>query len=195
MNDSIVLFSGGLDSALCAEMEIRKGNRPRLVSFNYGQSNLIELEYAEQLATGMNLPHETHKLPRIHGKIGDVYPGRNLILISAAMPIACSNNTKRIIIGCNLTDYNEFPDCRIRFIDRLNGICEQAKYPFIIDAPLINLTKKEVVEKAIAYGVNLGKTWSCYQPKKIATETWSHWGECGKCGACMVRRNAIENNA
>lgn len=179
----LILFSGGMDSALCAEMSLREGHHPLLVCFNYGQSNLVEIIHARALAASMGLNLHEHRLPEMKKPNGVVYEGRNLALISAAIPVACHHNCDEIIIGCNKSDYDDFPDCRPEFVDSLNQVVSVAEYPVQVRAPLIDKTKSEVVEFCRRLDVDISKTWSCYTPDR--------GNECGSCLACRVKSGAM----
>lgn len=173
---SLILFSGGIDSAVCAY----GADNPLLVCFDYGQAHYIEIRYAEAIAKRLELNLIIEQLPKISKPDGLVYSGRNLLLISAAIPIAVEHGANEIIIGCNKSDAENFPDCQPTFIDWVNVAIKAGGYGVAVRAPLIKMEKGQVIELADEVGLNLAETWSCYNP--IDSKP------CGECLACQGRR-------
>lgn len=180
---SLVLFSGGLDSAVCAALESKKNLPPYLVCFDYQQTNRIEIKYARVMAQDLVCHFDCFKLPRIPKRDGLIYDGRNLIIISAAIPIAIKNGVDRIVIGCNETDNKDFPDCSKGFINSVNKTLDLGGYGVQVDAPLINRSKLQVAQLAKELGIDIDKTWSCYAPNGSEP--------CGICPACKIRNAAL----
>lgn len=174
---TLVLLSGGLDSAVV--LAVIKSHVHGAVGFDYGQSHSIELEYAEQIAKDEGVPFEVVKLPYIP-KINDiVFAGRNAVLLSAAAGMAQAKKFDSIAIGCNASDRIDFPDCRFDFLSNLSHAFETA-YGVRVLFPLINYSKREVVEAASKLGVSIKDTYTCY---KGGTP-------CGECYACKARKAA-----
>lgn len=163
--NNLILLSGGMDSALC----LHKYGAKLAICFDYGQTNSIEIEYAMKIAYKYRVPINIRDLPSL-AKTGNVYAGRNAMMIAFAMQYYGINT---VIIGCNKTDAEAFPDCRPEFIASLDRAYSEA-YGVRVVAPLLDMTKKEIVEQAIAVG--LPETWTCYEPNGREP--------CGKCYAC-----------
>ncbi len=114
-------------------------------------------------------------------------PARNTIFLSYALAFAEVRNAEHIVMGVNALDYSGYPDCRpeyIRAFEQLANLATKAgvegKSRFRIHTPLIQISKADIVRKAIELGVDLSLTWSCYEP---TPEGWS----CGACDACLLR--------
>lgn len=168
---SLLLLSGGLDSALCLyhEQDIKLA-----VGFDYGQPHAIELTRAKSLAESKGVPFRLVQLPAM-AKVNEVvFAGRNAVLLSVAASIAMTERISTVVIGCNRDDFNLFPDCRIGFIRGMNAAL--AAYSVSVYAPLLSMTKAEVVKAAVAAGVPLAETWTCYSPQSDVP--------CGTCLAC-----------
>lgn len=184
MMKSLVLFSGGADSFLCLMMEVEKHGKDNVlaVSFDYNQPHKIEIESAEKICRSYDIQHHIVNLPSMQ-KIGDIFVGRNAILVSNAVSIASSKRIDSVVIGCNLDDQGFFPDCTNDFLVPLaysmfSGYGVQLKFP------LISKTKKEVITEARKYGWNPTLTHTCYTPVE---------GEsCGICFSCMALEGAIK---
>lgn len=170
---SLLLLSGGIDSALClySEQDIKLA-----VGFDYGQPHVIELTRAEALAESMGVPFRRVELPAIP-KVDDVvFAGRNAVFLSVATAIAASEGIGTVIIGCNKDDFDLFPDCRLDFIRGMNAAL--AAYSVHVYAPLLNMTKVDVVKAALVAGIKHGETWTCYSPDSSLP-----------CGTCLACRN------
>jgi 7-cyano-7-deazaguanine synthase len=180
----LVLFSGGIDSTLVLETT-RDEDPPGLaVTFDYGQTHKIEIEYASNLAKTLGFEHQIHKLPAAP-KINEVvFAGRNLMFIAAAIPIAVVNGRDTILIGSNYSDFENFADCRPEFVRRVNDVMKLGGYPVTVYAPLLTLTKTQVVKLARQpeFNIPIDSTWSCYDPRDK--------NPCGECLACKTRESA-----
>ena len=172
---SVVLLSGGIDSAVCLALE--RKTETCAVGVNYGQPHAIELEYAEQIAAQEKVPFEILKMPTCKKSDDVVFTGRNFAMIGLAVAYAAGAGATKIVVGSNFTDFARFPDCRPEFFKFVNHALEAAKYGIWVSAPLLHKTKKQVMD--MAKNLKIGETWSCYSPIK---------GEpCGKCLACEVK--------
>lgn len=170
---SLLLLSGGIDSALCLYSE--QGVK-LAVGFDYGQPHVIELTRAEALAESRGVPFRRVKLPAMT-KVDDVvFAGRNAVFLSVAAAIAAREGIDTVIIGCNKDDFDLFPDCRLDFIRGMNAAL--AAYSVSVYAPLLNMTKVDVVKAALAAGIKQGETWTCYSPDSSLP-----------CGTCLACRN------
>lgn len=176
---SVILLSGGLDSAVCLAM-----CRPEwALAVNYGQPHAVEeLACAVRLARayGADLTVASVSMPSEPGD-GDpamFWPGRNLVLLSLAAAFAQRVGADEVIIGANRDDHDSYPDCRPEFF--------AAAVPALgveINAPLLHLTKPEIGALADEHGVPVRSTWSCYYP--VSGQV------CGSCDACAGRERAL----
>jgi len=185
----IVLLSGGVDSSLCA---VTAG--PTLHSclqVNYGQP-AADQERAAAAALCAALGVERVPLRAYHpglaamrtgvGVAGPrVVPGRNLWLLSLAVSHAAALGLAEVWIGCNADDASNYPDCRPDFIAGLSTASESA-YGVRVVAPLLHLTKRQVIATWESRGHTLDTTWSCYEPNGAAP--------CGSCDACRLRTSS-----
>ncbi|MDA8773951.1 7-cyano-7-deazaguanine synthase QueC [Chlamydiia bacterium] len=201
-NDALVVFSGGVDSAVC--LSIAKEKHPRVValSFDYGQTHDIELEYAVSYCKNLSIEHIIHKinfdniasplnkaekkLTRTENVSKMYVPGRNTCFISFAAAFAESMNIPTIYIGPNKDDY-AFPDCSIVFVEAWNNLLNtqtHLKPQLKILAPLITLKKADIFKLAYQYNIAIDKTWSCYYPQGKTP--------CQLCDACLIRKKATK---
>jgi 7-cyano-7-deazaguanine synthase len=178
---TIVLLSGGLDSATVLAGCVASGDECLALGFNYDQPHAIELDYAKSIADYYGVPFTLIGLPGMP-KVDDVvFAGRNLILASLAIGIAQARKFNRIAVGCNASDWQRFPDCRPEFWSALER-CADAYGVFVVK-PLLYMSKRDVVEAARKLNIPIELTWSCYSPQ----------GEkpCGECLACKTREEAL----
>ncbi len=211
---AIVLLSGGLDSTTVLAMAVKHFDVTAL-SFRYGQKHTLELERAEVIAKYydakehiiIDLDPEPFKGSSLTGgsavpenrteiekEIPSTYvPARNTIFLSIALGIAESRGAERIYIGVNSVDYSGYPDCRPEFIKAFQNLANLATRdavngkPPVIEAPLLYLTKAEIIKKGTEIGVDYGMTMSCYQPD-------SNGLSCGLCDACTLRLQGFKTN-
>jgi 7-cyano-7-deazaguanine synthase len=177
----VVLLSGGLDSALCALMARDEVGEVSALFFNYGQAHRqAEQERAVAFADRLGIDLTVIDLPRLAKSDDVVFVGRNLLMLATAVPFAAAKGAEWIWIGSNWSDSEHFPDCRPEFV-RAAGVALDA-YGLHLRAPLLNLTKAQVVKELRRRGEDAGRFWSCYAPQD---------GEpCGGCMACRVRKDA-----
>jgi 7-cyano-7-deazaguanine synthase len=206
---AIVLVSGGLDSATVLAMARKQGYQCIALSFDYGQRHRSELQAAARVAkAGGVIAHRVLQLPI--GELGgsaltdesiDVpdagdtnaaeipvtyVPARNTIFLSMALGLAETTGARDIFIGANAVDYSGYPDCRPEFIaafERLANLATRegvAGDGFRIQAPLISMTKAEIIRTGAALGVDYGQTVSCYNPD-------DQGNACGRCDSCRLR--------
>ena len=206
---AVVLVSGGLDSATVLAMARANGFACIALSFEYGQRHSNELDAARRVAgAGGAIEHRILSLPI--GQLGgsaltdtgiDVppaaedddadmpvtyVPARNTIFLSIALGLAETTGARDIFIGANAVDYSGYPDCRPAFIAAFETLANLATRagvegdPFRIHAPLIDMTKAEIIRRGIELGVDYGLTTSCYDPNAAGEA-------CGKCDSCRLR--------
>ena len=136
-------------------------------------------------------PAKDRSSDQIGEGIPDSYvPARNLIFLSIAVAAAESRRTATVFIGANAVDYSGYPDCRPEFIESFGRTAALATKsgiegsPIRIEAPLIDLTKAEIIELGVRLGVDYSMTHSCYDPDE--------WGlACGRCDSCQIRRRGF----
>lgn len=209
---AIVLLSGGLDSTTTLYIAASLGFNVYALSFLYGQRHVIELEKAKKTARshpsviehkiiefpmqGSSLTDPDAKVPKnqMHelNKIPSTYvPARNTIFLSFALSFAEVVGANDIFIGANVVDYSNYPDCRPEYLAAFEKMARLATAFGVqgneikIHAPLIKMSKKEIVEKGIELGVNFSDTISCYDPKP-------NGASCGFCDSCRFRKVAFE---
>jgi len=122
-------------------------------------------------------------------------PARNTIFLSFALGWAEVLEAEAIFIGANAVDYSGYPDCRPEFIKAFEDMANLAtkisvegKIKFSIHAPLIDLTKADIIKKGIELGVDYSFTWSCYDP----VEEEGGYRPCGRCDSCIIRAKGFE---
>jgi 7-cyano-7-deazaguanine synthase len=167
----LLLLSGGLDSTLL----LARFGADLCVGFDYGQSHAVELTCAAEIAKHYNAPFERHLIP-VMPRINDVvFAGRNAVMISVGAAIAQARGLEVVMIGCNFSDAERFPDCRPEFCRHMDAAMNYA-YGVRVSAPLLTHTKSMIVRAARDVGVPT--TWTCYAP--------TAYGErCGNCYSCQ----------
>jgi 7-cyano-7-deazaguanine synthase len=211
--DAIVLLSGGLDSATTLAIARAEGFRCHCLSVDYGQRHRAELEAAARVARSLGAAE--HRVVSLNlsvfggsaltdtrlgvptgGSAPDTIPityvpARNTILLSLALAWAEVLGAQDIFIGANAVDYPGYPDCRPEYLaafERMANLATRAAVegrPTRIHAPLIALTKADIIRRGVALGVDFGLTVSCYQADEAGRA-------CGVCDACLFRRKGFE---
>lgn len=177
---TLILLSGGIDSAVCAAL-YRKHERAA-VGFDYGQPHATELESAARFAKAEGVDFDVVRIPHI-GKVNDVeFAGRNAVLLAHGVSIAASRGFDAVVIGNNASDWVRFPDCRPTFIGPLSKAMQDA-YGVAVSAPLMRMSKCEVVTLARDLDLNLADLWTCYNPQLDRSP-------CGVCASCVGRAEA-----
>ncbi|WLD57288.1 7-cyano-7-deazaguanine synthase QueC [Salinispirillum sp. LH 10-3-1] len=211
MSLAIVLLSGGLDSATVAALAVQRYDRVHALSFRYGQRHSSELRAAERVAKALNLAE--HRVVDIDlGQLGgssltdtslavpeteqdgipNTYvPARNTVFLSYALAYAEVCGADSIHLGINAVDYSGYPDCRPEFVDAFQNLVNVATkatvtgHPIRIEAPLLHMTKSEIIQAGTGAGVDYGLTVSCYQADDQGVA-------CGVCDSCRLRRQGFE---
>lgn len=189
MSGSVVLLSGGLDSAAAL---IDTSDAELALTVHYGQTHAVETVAAMRIAQHLGVPHEIASLPmdvpsslvtRRRAEGTKVVPVRNLMLITMAAVKAAERGLGRVVIGTNASDHNDFPDCRLGFL-RDAARC-LAAYGIDLDAPWKRSSKADVVRYlSDNEPYVIGMTWSCYDPQYAGARKPL---PCGLCGACSSR--------
>ena len=207
MTPAVVLLSGGLDSAVTLAIAKRDGFEPHALSFEYGQRHRVEIESARRVAHSLGV--SDHRIARIdlrifggsaltddiavpeHGSTVDripvtYVPARNTIFLSYALAFAEVLGAADIFIGVNAIDYSGYPDCRPDFLRTFEHLATLATRsgvsgtPFKIHAPLLHLSKAEIVREGSRARVDFSLTHSCYDPA-------ADGAACGRCDSCQLR--------
>ena len=210
---AVILLSGGLDSTTVLAIADAEGYACHCLSFDYGQKQTVELAKAEKIAARFGAKRHLIlrlDLDRIGGsaltdniavpKDGNperqetipvtYVPARNAILLAHAVAWAEVLGAWDIFIGVNAVDYSGYPDCRPEFLEAFAhmanlgtkaGISGAAQ--FTIKAPLMYLSKAEIIKRGLLLGVDYSLTHSCYDPRGTKA--------CGRCDACILRRNGF----
>ena len=212
---AIVLLSGGLDSATALAMTVASGVRCHALSFRYGQRHEIELAAARRVAAAVGVAsHRVIELDlraiggsaltdaiavpkgrteeEMSAGIPVTYvPARNTIFLSYAIAVAEVTGAEQIVVGVNVLDSSGYPDCRpewlaaMQQVARLGTKAGVENRPLEIRAPLIRMSKAEIIRAGTALGVDYGLTHSCYDPDPAGDA-------CGGCDACQLRRRGFE---
>ncbi len=211
---AVVLLSGGLDSATTLAVCIDDGCEPIALSFRYGQRHAVELEAARRVAHALGVAEHLVveidlrifggsaltaeiDVPKDrdlsdHSEIPITYvPARNTIFLSYALALAEVRQCQAIYIGVNAVDFSGYPDCRPEYIaafEKLAALATRAGVegqPLQIRAPLIDMTKEQIIARGLELGVDFGLTRSCYDPDPGGRA-------CGRCDSCQLRRAAFE---
>ncbi|MEJ2392301.1 MAG: 7-cyano-7-deazaguanine synthase QueC [Gammaproteobacteria bacterium] len=207
---AVVLVSGGLDSATTLAIARQAGYACHAISFDYGQRHRCELEAASRVVAQAGITSHkrvTLNLNEIGGSaltdtsiavpegasdgIPVTYvPARNTVFLSLALGWAEVLGALDIFIGVNAVDYSGYPDCRPEYIhafERLANLATRAGvegHHFAIRAPLIHLSKAQIIQRGISLGVDYSLTVSCYDPSPAGAA-------CGRCDACRLRREGF----
>ena len=210
MKRAVVLLSGGLDSATVLAIASSEGWRCHALSVDYGQRHRAELDAAARVAKALGA-HE-HRIARVDlGVFGGsaltdpaiavprapsegipitYVPARNTVFLALALAHAEVVEAAAIFTGANAVDYSGYPDCRPEFLaafERLANLATKRAvegHPIAIEAPIVDMTKAEIVRRGVALGVDYAVTVSCY-------EADAQGAACGACDACRFRREGF----
>ncbi|HEX2494452.1 MAG TPA: 7-cyano-7-deazaguanine synthase QueC [Steroidobacter sp.] len=208
---AVILLSGGLDSATTLAIARSEGFECYALSIDYGQRHRAELQAAERIAKALRaVEHRTQRVdlggiggsaltdariavpetPQI-GIPATYVPARNTVMLAFALGWAEVLGAAHIFIGVNAIDYSGYPDCRPAFINAFERVANLATkaaveglMTFRIAAPLIDLTKAQIIQRGAGLGVDFALTVSCYQADEAGRA-------CGRCDACRLRREGF----
>ena len=211
--DAVVLLSGGLDSYTAAAMASERGFRLFALTVGYGQRHAAELEAARAVARALGVSRHiecdvnlslfggssltsTQPVPKDRpidsGGIPSTYvPARNTVFLSLALAWAEVLGAHDIFIGVNAIDYSGYPDCRPEFIEAFEHLATVATAAgvggerFTVHAPLIRMSKTEIIQQGVALGLDYGLTHSCYDPGDAGRP-------CGRCDSCTLRAQGFQ---
>jgi 7-cyano-7-deazaguanine synthase len=207
---AVVLISGGLDSATMLAIAREQEFACYAMSFDYGQRHRVELQAAEEMSRLLGVIE--YKLIRVDwGSIGGsaltdfniavpeapaeaipvtYVPARNTLFLAFALGWAEVLGAQDIFIGVNAIDYSGYPDCRPAFIEAFEHLANLATRAgiegrgFRIQAPLLHLSKAEIIREGIRLGIDYSRTVSCYQADEAKRA-------CGICDTCRFRRQGF----
>lgn len=210
---AVVLTSGGLDSTVTAAIAKQDGCEIYCLTIAYGQRHAVEVEQARQVAAALGaaghlvleidlrsiggsalttpepVPKDRTHQDRGHGIPVTYVPGRNLIFLSLAAAHAEVVGATRIYFGANVVDYSGYPDCRPEFIRAFEAAVQAGTKagaegrPIRVFAPLLTMTKADIIRRGVELKVPFHLTHSCYDP--IGTTA------CGRCDSCVIRREGF----
>jgi 7-cyano-7-deazaguanine synthase len=210
MSRSVVLLSGGLDSATALAIAIARGEECHTLAFDYGQRHRSELAAARRVSGalgaaghrelrvalgdlgGSALTDRRIAVPE-HGGTGipiTYVPARNTVFLSLGLAYAEVLGADKIVIGVNAVDYSGYPDCRPEYIAAFAALARLATKRGVegggltIDAPLLELSKADIIRRGRELGVDYSTTVSCYQPDEQGRA-------CGRCDSCRLRREGF----
>jgi len=210
---AVVLLSGGLDSATTLAMAQAEGCECFCLSFDYGQRHLTEIRFAGQIASkraahhkvvsvdiagfgGSALTDRNIAVPTVvaANEPSDIpvtyVPARNTVFLSLALAWSEVLGACDIFVGVNAVDYSGYPDCRPEFVEsfeRMANLATRAgveEQKLTVHAPLIELTKAQIIQQGVALGVDYSLTISCYQAD-------DQGAACGICDSCFLRREGF----
>ena len=211
MKKAVVLLSGGLDSVTALAIAKEQGFTCYTLSFDYGQRHSTELLAAEKLSKSMAavehkiipidlraiggsaLTDNEIAVPEDH-QVGipiTYVPARNTVFLSIALAWAEGLQAQAIFVGVNAVDYSGYPDCRPEYINAFEQLANLATKAGVegqklsIQAPLIEMTKAEIIQHGSKLGIDYSQTVSCYQADKEGRA-------CGRCDSCRFRQQGFE---
>jgi 7-cyano-7-deazaguanine synthase len=189
---SVVLLSGGVDSTVVLARSVARGDEVLAVTFDYGQTHVREVDAAERIAdhygvgwrlapfplSGSALTGD-EVIPDGHAEAVDAtyVPARNLVMVSVGAHFAERFGAACVLIGANADDEAGYPDCRPKFITAMDeAVAVGTSRGVSVSAPLIAMTKQQILDLGRELGAPLGFAWSCYRGGARP---------CGTCGACV----------
>lgn len=207
MADTVLIYSGGLDSTVLLYQLISEGRTVEALSVDYGQRHFAELNAARTIAQAWKVPITTVRVspsdmlfqgssqtdagvPVPHGHYANesmrktVVPNRNMIMLSLAAARAISIKAKCVAYGAHAGDHAIYPDCRGDFVEAMGTAFALCNWNTVeLYAPFVTWKKWQIVQLGYPLGVPFAKTWSCYEGGTV---------HCGRCGTCVERREAFE---
>jgi 7-cyano-7-deazaguanine synthase len=212
MKRAVILLSGGLDSATVLAMARAQGFECYALSVNYGQRHHAELAASQRVARklgafehrvisidltafgGSALTDDNIAVPESASSgIPLTYvPARNTIMLSLALAWAEVLQAQDIFFGVNAVDYSGYPDCRPEFVaafEKMANLATKAAVegkPLTLHAPLLHLSKADIIKEGIRLGVDYALTVSCYQADEAGHA-------CGRCDSCRLRREGFQS--
>jgi 7-cyano-7-deazaguanine synthase len=212
MKNAVILLSGGLDSATALALAKSEGYQCHALSVDYGQRHRVELARAAAIAKALGaVEHRTVRLdlrtiggsaltdsidvPKHNGKTSEgipvtYVPARNTILLGLALGYAEVVGASDLFLGVNVLDYSGYPDCRPEFLSAFETLANLATKGGVeggrlrVHAPLLKMTKADIIRVGVALGVDYSLTLSCYDPDDAGRA-------CGACDSCWLRKKGF----
>ncbi|WP_111732513.1 7-cyano-7-deazaguanine synthase QueC [Roseovarius amoyensis] len=206
--NTIVICSGGLDSVTLAHKVAAQGRLGGLLSFDYGQRHVKELESAAACAARLGVGHEVIDISGVGRMLSGsaltdevavpdghyaeetmkltIVPNRNAIMLTVAFGLAAARKARAVAVAVHGGDHFIYPDCRPGFIDafqRMQDEALQGVAEITLEAPFVQLSKADIVTEGARNGTPFAETWSCYK---------GGVRHCGRCGTCVERREAFD---
>jgi len=215
MPPAVLLLSGGLDSTTMLAYAVDAGFDVHAMTFRYGQRHAAEIDAARRvgrqyrvrdhvvvdidlrtfggsaLTADIDVPKDRGEAAIAHGIPITYVPARNTIFLSFALAwseVLCASD---IFIGVNALDYSGYPDCRPEFIEAFERTANLATKAgvgggrFHVQAPLITLSKADIIRRGLSLGLDYSITHSCYDPLK-------NGAPCGRCDSCVLRARGFQ---
>ena len=210
MSKAVAVVSGGLDSVTLAHLLKSQGYDLHLISFNYGQRHIKEIEYARRCADRLGAAFDIIDLSSLgrllkgsaltddiavpHGHYAapsmaiTIVPNRNAIMLTVAYGVAVAENAEIVAAGMHAGDHPVYPDCRPAFIESFAAMqriaVEGCGHPQLrLHTPFGHFNKTDIVALGARLKVPFEETWSCYEGGAL---------HCGRCGTCVERRESFE---
>jgi len=204
---TIVICSGGLDSVSLAHRVAHEDTLTALLSFDYGQRHVKEVEHAAACATRLGVPHKVVDIRQIGAALSGsaltddvavpdghyaedtmkitIVPNRNAIMLAVAFGMAAAEKAGAVAAAMHGGDHFIYPDCRPGFVRAFQAMQDAALDGYAdirLHTPYIDGSKADIVADGARHGVPFAETWSCYKGGQI---------HCGRCGTCVERREAF----
>ena len=211
---AVLLLSGGLDSYTAGAIARRDGHELYALTVRYGQVHAAEVAAAREVATNLGVRRHVEidvNLAAFGGSalLGDgripkdrdldasdipvtYVPARNTVFLSLALAWAEVVHADAIVIGVNALDYSGYPDCRPEYLEAFERLAALATktgvegHALRLLAPLVHLTKAEIIREGLALGLDYGLTRSCYDPDPSGAP-------CGRCDSCRLRARGFQD--
>ena len=211
---AVILLSGGLDSTTVLAIARSEDLECHCLTVDYGQRHRVELDAARRVADSLGaISHRIISLdlraiggsaltddievpkdqdPESSEVPVTYVPARNTVLLSLLLGLAEVVEAEQLFIGANAVDYSGYPDCRPAFLEAFEKLASLATVAgaehgvrFRVRAPLLELSKAEIIRRGLSLGVDYGLTWSCYDPTPDGLP-------CGHCDSCILRARGFE---
>jgi len=199
----LVLHSGGMDSTVCLYAAHAAGHEVVSLGIDYGQRLGVEMMFAERQCQELGVRREVvrvswakpdREIPlkrdvrEMRETVSSAFlPGRNVVFLSLACAHAAGIGAEEIQIGLNCVDFSGYPDCTVEFFESFRAMIKIANPEApALKAPLLNMSKVEIADKARELGIGEWDTWSCYRPQLIEGSV----DPCGVCDACLLHAHA-----